>query len=84
MDNKQRRYSQQRIPSNVFETIVIGDAYCGKSTYLKEVIESEKRLKRPIRILDEHNEFEFVVSDRNESRRAVFKVKDTASRFTTL
>jgi GTPase SAR1 family protein len=71
-----------KYPKSVFETIVIGDAYCGKTTYLSRVIQNEQNGNRPIRISDDKNEFEFVVSEMSQSKRgAVFKVKDTASKF---
>ena len=61
-----------------FDTILIGDAYCGKTTYLKNLIESERESDKPSILSDDGNEFEFCLE--YEDKRAIFLVRDTASR----
>jgi GTPase SAR1 family protein len=73
---------QQKISKSVFETIVVGDAYCGKTTYLSRIIEKQRESNSPIRVSDDKNEFEFVVQ--SNTKRTVFKVKDTASNSSAL
>lgn len=64
--------------NNKYEAIVIGDAYCGKSTYLNMLAESEKEANSPIMISQDRNEFEFLV--KHKSKKVIFKVNDTASK----
>jgi GTPase SAR1 family protein len=71
---------QPKIPKTIYDTIVIGDAYCGKTTYLSRLIQGERDAKRPIRLADDKNEFEFVVYETGRSKRALFRVRDTASK----
>lgn len=63
--------------NNKYEAIVIGDAYCGKSTYLNMLAESEKEANSPIMISQDRNEFEFLV--KHKSKKVIFKVNDTAN-----
>jgi len=63
-----------------YEAIVIGDPYCGKSTYLNKLADTEKENNSPITISQDRNEFEFLVQ--HKSKKAIFNVKDTASKYT--
>jgi GTPase SAR1 family protein len=63
--------------SNRYETIIIGDAYCGKTSYLIALAEHEKKMNTPINVSQDKSEFEFCVE--NKSKRIIFAVKDTAS-----
>jgi hypothetical protein len=65
--------------SNRYEAIVLGDAYCGKSSYLKTLVTTEKNEGAPVMISQDQSEFEFWVE--YKSLKAIFKVKDTASKF---
>ena len=66
--------------SNIrYETIVIGDAFCGKSTYLNNLADMELNLNLPVMISQNKSEFEFWIEHNN--RKAIFTVKDTASIF---
>jgi len=66
--------------NNRYEAIVIGDPYCGKSTYLNKLADTEKENNSPITISQDRNEFEFLVQ--YKSKKAIFNVKDTASKYT--
>ena len=63
--------------NNRFETIVLGDAYCGKSSYLRALVEAEKKSNAPVMISQDQSEYEFWIE--YKSMKAIFKVKDTAS-----
>lgn len=65
--------------SNRYETIVIGDAYCGKTSYLLALAEHEKKMNMPIHVSPDKSEYEFCVE--NKSRKIIFAVKDTASMY---
>ena len=67
--------------SNKFDTIVIGDGYCGKTSYLNTLVANEKESNSPVMISKDKNEFEFWVE--YQSKKAIFVVKDTASNFQT-
>ena len=62
-----------------YETIVVGDAFCGKSTYLTLLAENEINNNTPVMLSQERSEYEFWVEFKN--KKAVFMVKDTASNF---
>lgn len=64
--------------TNRYETIVVGDAFCGKSTYLNKLAEIEMKSNAPVMISQDHCEFEYWVEYNN--RKAIFTVKDTASK----
>lgn len=64
--------------SSKYEAILLGDPYCGKSTYIKQLVEHEKRLKSPVLVTEEENEVEFWVG--SKSKKAIFVVRDTASK----
>ncbi len=67
------------INNNRYEAIVIGDPYCGKSSYLNRLAATEKENNLPITISQDKNEFEFWVE--HKSIKAIFNVKDTASKY---
>jgi GTPase SAR1 family protein len=82
--------NENRVSKNSYDAIVIGDPYCGKSTYLKRIVQHELAANQPVRIWENQNEIEFLVSSKDETfknsnnngnnvRKGVFKVKDTAS-----
>lgn len=60
-----------------FTTILIGDPYCGKTSFIKLLAKQERESGSPIFVSDDYNEFEFSVG--NKSNRAIFIVRDTAS-----
>jgi len=60
-----------------YETIVVGDAFCGKSTYLTLLAENEINSNSPVMLSQDRCEYEFWVEFKN--KKAVFMVKDTAS-----
>lgn len=62
-----------------YETIVIGDAYCGKSTYLNKLVDLGLSSNLPVMISQDKTEFEFWIEHKN--KKAIFKIKDTASKF---
>ncbi len=64
--------------SNRYETIIIGDAYCGKTSYLLALVDQERRLNRPVQVIQDKCEFEFFVEFK--TRKIIFAVKDTASK----
>lgn len=63
---------------NKYRTILIGDPYCGKSSYIQLLARKEKESGSPIIISEDQNEFEFSVGTL-ASNRAIFIVYDTAS-----
>jgi GTPase SAR1 family protein len=63
--------------SQKYETIIVGDAYCGKTTYLNELIKTEHDANSPIMLSDDNNKIEFWVE--HKTRKAIFVVRDTAS-----
>ena len=65
--------------SNKYDTICVGDAYVGKTSYLHALVAREKELNAPVMISKDQNEFEFWIE--NKAKKAVFSVKDTASTF---
>jgi len=60
-----------------YEAIVVGDAFCGKSTYLTLLAENEINSNSPVMLSQDRCEYEFWVEFKN--KKAVFMVKDTAS-----
>ena len=60
-----------------YEAIIVGDAYCGKTTYLNQLIKEEHDANSPIILADDNNKLEFCVE--YNSKKAVFTVRDTAS-----
>ena len=65
--------------TNRYDTILVGDALCGKSSYLNCLIANEKKSNSPVMISDKNNECEFVILNSKKSKKAIFIVKDTAS-----
>ena len=85
MNNKEPKNEHRRTSwtlSNKYETIIIGDAYIGKTSYLNKLVEAEKESNMPVMISEDQNEFEFWIE--NKSKKAIFSVKDTASEFKVL
>ncbi len=60
-----------------YQTLIIGDAYCGKSSYISSLVQGERLSNTPITISDDHNEVEFWV--KYKDCKAIFNVKDTGS-----
>jgi GTPase SAR1 family protein len=60
-----------------YQTLIIGDAYCGKSSYISSLVRSERLSNAPITMSDDQNEVEFWV--KYKDCKAIFKVKDTGS-----
>jgi GTPase SAR1 family protein len=78
MENESSLSTKSSI-SNRYETIVIGDAYCGKTSYLLALAEHERKMNMPIHVSQDKSEYEFCVE--NKSKKIIFAVKDTASMF---
>lgn len=79
------KVSKRMISENKFQpmvskyrTILVGDPYCGKSSYIRLLASKEKESGAPIIVSDDQNEFEFSVGT-SISNRAIFLVYDTAS-----
>ena len=62
-----------------YETVIVGDAFCGKTTYLNELIKHERSKNSSILVSDDNNKLEFIVEYKN--RKAAFILRDTASNF---
>jgi hypothetical protein len=52
--------------------------YIGKTSYLNKLVFMEKASNAPVMISEDQNEFEFWIE--NKSKKAIFIVKDTASK----
>lgn len=65
--------------SQKYEAIIVGDPYCGKSTFLNELIKCEREANAPISVSDDNNKLEFWVE--YKTSKAIFVVRDTASKF---
>lgn len=63
---------------NKYRTILIGDPYIGKSSYIQLLAKKEKQSGAPVLVSEDQNEFEFSVGS-SASNRAIFVVHDTAS-----
>jgi GTPase SAR1 family protein len=68
--------------SKNYEIVIVGDAYCGKTTYLNELVKHERENNSPILVSDDNNKLEFYVEYKN--RKTVFILRDTASKFSFL
>ena len=64
--------------SSRYEAIVIGDAYCGKTSFLLSLAERERELNIPVNVSQDKTEFEFCVE--TKLKQIWFAVKDTASK----
>ena len=64
--------------SQRYETILIGDPYSGKSTYLNSLVAYERSRNLPVMISPDQNQFEFWAE--NKTKKAIFIVRDTASK----
>ncbi len=64
-----------------YKAIIVGDAYCGKSTYMNNLIKSERLSNAPVTSSDDQNEVEFWV--RYRDMKAIFNLKDTGSKCTS-
>ena len=71
--------NKNQINRSRYEAILVGDAFCGKSSYLKAIIDFKKSKEEIVLITDNQNEIEFVVQLNNQN--AIFNLKDTASKF---
>ncbi|RNA42077.1 ras and EF-hand domain-containing -like isoform X2 [Brachionus plicatilis] len=77
--SKRMLTEHQVIPTvNKYRTILVGDPYCGKSSYIQLLARKEKESGAPILISDDQNEFEFSVRS-STTNRAIFIVYDTAN-----
>ena len=82
LNKKMKKDSNRRTSwsiSTKYETIVVGDAYIGKTSYLNTLVAREKESNAPVMISEDQNEFEFWIE--NKSKKAIFIVKDTASTY---
>jgi GTPase SAR1 family protein len=66
------------VSSHKYQTIVIGDPYCGKSTYLNQLVKYEKKQNRQVVEADDRSSFEFLIEKKD--KRVCFIVNDTASK----
>jgi hypothetical protein len=71
--------NKNQINRSRYEVILVGDAFCGKSSYLKAIIDFKKSKEEIVLVTDNQNEIEFVVQFSNQN--SIFNLKDTASEY---
>lgn len=79
MLNKRKSISEfkQKSSFKEYETILLGDANVGKTTYMTKLIQQQCKSNTPQSISDDQNLFEFLFEFNDN--KAIFILKDTAS-----